>query len=112
MDEVLLHLLPSAVVAQVVRRTRAVDGFDAQRVHLGGGALVDVADVAPHGVEKQIDLAFRQLVVLTMFHETGRDACVPRAHGGGRQHPGDEVSRCHHQCHEADSGHEQPPDVP
>ena len=54
--EVLLHLLPGALVAQVVRRPGAVDRLDAQRVHLGVGVFVgsDVADVAADRVEEHV----------------------------------------------------------
>ena len=57
--EVLAHLFPIALVAQVIRRPRALDRFDREPVHLVGGRLVrpDLADLLAHrGQERVLQL--------------------------------------------------------
>ena len=54
MHEVLAHLFPCALVAQVVRRAHAVDWLRGRRLHLGGRgvARTDVADLASYLVDE------------------------------------------------------------
>ena len=54
--EVLTHLVPGALVAQVVRRSLAVHRFDGEGCHLVRSGVVgaDLPDVAAHRVEERL----------------------------------------------------------
>ncbi len=54
--EVLDHLLPGALVAQVVGGTLTVDGLDRELLHLGLGGLVlaDLADIVAHRAQERL----------------------------------------------------------